>query len=95
MTFSSAYDLYVVPSHGQISVKTDIKLQVQTSYYASLEPRSLKDSITVGAGVIDADYSKNVIFTLSNSSEDDFEVKKSDRIAQLIPGSVDIWFLKP
>jgi dUTP pyrophosphatase len=38
----------------------------------------------VGAGVIDPDYTGEVKVVLFNHGENDFEVKKGDRIAQLI-----------
>lgn len=43
-----------------------------------------KNSIDVGAGVIDADYRGPVGVILYNHSDIDFEVKPGDRIAQLI-----------
>jgi len=43
-----------------------------------------KHSIDVGAGVIDADYRGDVGVILFNLSDKDFEVKRGDRIAQLI-----------
>lgn len=55
--------------------------------YGRIAPRSglaWKHSIDVGAGVIDADYRGNVGVILFNFSDKDFEVKKGDRIAQLI-----------
>ena len=50
-------------------------------------PRSglaLKNGIDVGAGVVDFDYRGNVGVILFNFSDIDFEVKRGDRIAQLI-----------
>lgn len=43
-----------------------------------------KNSIDVGAGVIDYDYRGNVGVILFNLSDVDFEVKRGDRVAQLI-----------
>jgi len=44
----------------------------------------LKNSIDVGAGVIDYDYRGNVGVILFNHSDQDFTVKVGDRVAQLI-----------
>ena len=44
----------------------------------------MKHFIDVGAGVVDFDYRGNVGVVLFNHSEDDFEVKRGDRVAQLI-----------
>ena len=52
-----------------------------------LAPRSglaVRKYIDVGAGVIDADYRGEIGVVLFNHSEDDFQVKQGDRIAQLI-----------
>ena len=43
-----------------------------------------KNSITTGAGVIDADYRGPLKVLLFNLGEVDFEIKEGDRIAQLI-----------
>jgi dUTP pyrophosphatase len=43
-----------------------------------------KHGIDTLAGVIDADYRGPVIVLLANLSDDDFEIKAGDRIAQLI-----------
>ena len=43
-----------------------------------------KNSIDVGAGVIDFDYRGNVGVILFNHSDQDFMVNPGDRIAQLI-----------
>ena len=52
-----------------------------------LPPRSglaVKKYIDVGAGVIDADYRGEIGVVLFNHSEEDFQIKQGDRIAQLI-----------
>lgn len=82
----SAYDA-VVPKRGKALVKTDIQIEVPFGTYGRVAPRSglaWKNSIDVGAGVIDQDYRGNVGVILFNFSDEDFEVKKGDRIAQLI-----------
>lgn len=55
--------------------------------YLILAPRSgltWKNSIDVGAGVIDADYRGPIGVILFNHSDVDFDVKPGDRIAQMI-----------
>ncbi|GLE02425.1 hypothetical protein PINS_up011263 [Pythium insidiosum] len=50
-------------------------------------PRSglaLKKFIDTGAGVIDADYRGNVGVVLFNHADEDFTIKRGDRVAQLI-----------
>ncbi|XP_076439337.1 deoxyuridine 5'-triphosphate nucleotidohydrolase-like [Babylonia areolata] len=83
----SAYD-YTVPAGGKVIAKTDIQIALPDGCYGRVAPRSglaVKHFIDVGAGVIDQDYRGNVSVVLFNFAADaDFEVKKGDRIAQLI-----------
>ena len=55
--------------------------------YGRIAPRSglaVKNGISTGAGVVDRDYTGEVKVVLFNHSENDFEVKVGDRVAQLI-----------
>ncbi|XP_062100636.1 deoxyuridine 5'-triphosphate nucleotidohydrolase-like [Humulus lupulus] len=89
---SAGYDLSSatetkVPARGKALVPTDLSIAVAEGTYARIAPRSglaWKHSIDVGAGVIDADYRGPVGVILFNHSDFDFEVKRGDRIAQLI-----------
>jgi dUTP pyrophosphatase len=68
-------------------LKTDLAIAIPENTYARVAPRSgltVKHSLDVGAGVIDYDYRGNVGVVLFNHSNKDFEVKRGDRIAQLI-----------
>lgn len=82
----SAYDI-TVPARGKALVKTDLQIQVPSGSYGRVAPRSglaVKNFIDVGAGVVDEDYRGNLGVVLFNHSEQSFEVKRGDRIAQLI-----------
>jgi len=82
----SAYD-YVIPAQGKVIAKTDISIRVPDGTYGRVAPRSglaAKSHLDVGAGVIDQDYTGNVGVVLFNHAQTDFEIKKGDRIAQLI-----------
>jgi dUTP pyrophosphatase len=90
---SVGYDLYssvdaVVPCQsGNVLVGTGIALSLPNDVYGRVAPRSglaVKHCIDVGAGVIDPDYTGEVKVVLFNHGDKDFEVKKGDRIAQLI-----------
>lgn len=89
---AAGYDLYsaydcVIPSRGKLLVKTDIAIGIPSEHYGRISSRSglaVKHSIDVGAGVIDEDYRGNVCVLLFNHSDEDFCVKRSDRVAQLI-----------
>jgi dUTP pyrophosphatase len=57
-------------------------------YYLRVAPRSglaAKSCVDVGAGVVDYDYRGEVfVLLVNNHNENQFEVKKGDKIAQLI-----------
>ncbi|CAB03175.1 dUTP diphosphatase [Caenorhabditis elegans] len=82
----SAEDV-TVPARGKLCVSTGIQMALPIGYYGRVAPRSglaAKHFIDVGAGVIDSDYRGEVKVLLFNFGENDFEVKKGDRIAQLV-----------
>ena len=90
---SVGYDLYsavdiIVPSQaGNALVGTGIALSIPLDCYGRIAPRSglaAKHCIQVGAGVIDPDYTGEIKVVLFNHGTEDFEIKKGDRIAQLI-----------
>ena len=89
---AAGYDLAsaeetVVPAKGKTVVKTGISIATPEGCYGRIAPRSglaIKKYIDVGAGVIDSDYRGEVGVVLFNHSDEDFEVKQGDRIAQLI-----------
>ncbi|KAI1889676.1 hypothetical protein AGOR_G00165410 [Albula goreensis] len=82
----SAYDYSLAPM-DKVIVKTDIQIAVPPGCYGRVAPRSglaAKHFIDVGAGVVDEDYRGNVGVVLFNFSKEIFEVKKGDRVAQLV-----------
>lgn len=89
---SAGYDLYaaydyIIKSRGKEMVKTDLQIALPPGCYGRVAPRSglaWKHSIDVGAGVIDEDYRGPLNVILFNFGENDFEIKRGDRIAQLI-----------
>jgi len=82
----SAHD-YLIKARGREMVKTDLQIALPTGCYGRVAPRSglaWKHSIDVGAGVIDEDYRGPLNVILFNLGDQDFEIKRGDRIAQLI-----------
>ncbi|XP_060824106.1 deoxyuridine 5'-triphosphate nucleotidohydrolase, mitochondrial [Bombus pascuorum] len=82
----SAYD-YLLPAHGKVLVKTDLKIKLPDNTYGRIAPRSglsWKYHLDIGAGVIDPDYRGNVLVMLFNHSDVDFKIAPGDRVAQLI-----------
>ena len=92
----AAYDASV-KAKGKELVKTDLQIMIPEGCYGRVAPRSglaVKNFIDVGAGVVDADYRGNVGVVLFNFGEADFEIKKGDRIAQLICEKIEYPELK-
>ena len=90
---SVGYDLYssedaMVPCQaGRALVGTGITVVLPPGVYGRVAPRSglaVKHCLNVGAGVIDPDYTGEIKVVLFNHGEKDFEIKKGDRIAQLV-----------
>lgn len=91
---AAGYDLSscvdgVVPAHSRLMIDTGIIIEIpeECNCYARVAPRSglaLKNGIMTCAGVVDADYRNTIGVILFNSGDNDFEIKKGDRIAQLI-----------
>jgi dUTP pyrophosphatase len=60
-------------------------MEIPVGYMMQVKPRSglaAKFAIDTGAGVIDCDYRGEIKIVLFNHSNDDFEIKQYDRIAQ-------------
>lgn len=89
---AAGYDLYsasdcVIPARGKGLVPTEISIAIPYGTYARIAPRSglaWKNSIDTGAGVVDYDYRGPVGVILFNHGDADFQVKKGDRVAQMI-----------
>lgn len=89
---AAGYDLYsahdhVVKARGKEMIKTDLQVAIPTGCYGRVAPRSglaWKHSIDVGAGVIDEDYRGPLNVILFNFGDQDFEIRRGDRVAQLI-----------
>jgi len=79
----------VVPARGRVLVKTGVSIALPDGYVGLVHPRSglaAKHGITVlnTPGTIDSGYRGEIMVTLYNSTDTDFEVKRLDRIAQLV-----------
>ena len=75
------------------AVATGFAMAIPPGYEVQVRPRSglaLKYGITClnTPGTIDSDYRGEVKVILANLSEDNFEITRGDRIAQLVPAPV-------
>jgi dUTP pyrophosphatase len=86
----SAEDSDIILKSGKIKlISTGIKMMIPIGYEGQIRPRSglaLKHGITVlnTPGTIDSDYRGIVKVILINLGEEEFIIKRGDRIAQLV-----------
>ena len=88
MDVVSAEDIVLSPG-GRHAVATGLSLAIPAGYEVQVRPRSglaLKHGISVpnAPGTIDSDYRGELKVILINLGSDDFEVRRGDRIAQLV-----------
>ena len=92
-SYAAGMDLYSsidvsIPSHSTKIVNTGISIQWKgendSEYYFRIAPRSglSVKGIFVNAGVVDFDYRGEIKVVLFNSTNEDFQIVKGDRIAQ-------------
>ena len=88
---------YVIPPHNQLLIPTQIKLQIPLGYYGRLDSKSglaILHQLHVGAGVIDPDYTGEIMVLLINNASRVHPIKKGDPIAQLILEKVSVPILQ-
>ena len=91
---AAGFDLYATQDYAfpllpgeRRMFPTDIAIEIPPGYYGQIAPRSgiaLKSGIMTMAGILDETFRGNINVILYNSSNEPFEVKKGQRIAQLI-----------
>ena len=72
---------------GRSVVPTGIAIAIPEGLYGRVAPRSglaFRNGIDVGAGVVDSDFRDEVLILLFNLSDEPFEVRAGDRIAQVV-----------
>ena len=79
----------VVPARSRHTVNTGVSIALPGGYVALVHPRSglaAKHGITVlnAPGTVDAGYRGQMLITLVNHSDEDFEITRGDRIAQML-----------
>ena len=78
----------VVPARGAVIVPVGLKLaQLPPGFWIRIESRSglqFKHNISAFNGIIDNNYRGDMGVRLINNSDTDYQVKKGDRIAQLV-----------
>lgn len=95
---AAGLDLHAVEDcllHGneRLLISTGIAVEIPPNHYGRIAPRSslaVKNGIDVLAGVVDEDYRGEVKVALINHSKTPLEIKKGDRIAQLIITKIEL-----
>ena len=77
-------------------IPTGLVMAIPPGFEGQVRPRSglaLRHGVTVlnAPGTIDADYRGEVAVVLVNHGEADFEVRRGDRIAQLLVARCEAW----
>ena len=88
---------YIIAPHSQFLIPTQIKLQIPLGYYGRLASKSslaVLHQLHVGAGVIDPDYTGEIMVLMINAAPRVYSIKKGDPIAQLILEKVSIPILR-
>ncbi|MEN3971199.1 dUTP diphosphatase [Sphingomicrobium sp. XHP0235] len=92
MDVVSAEDV-TIASGQRHAVATGLSVAIPQGYEIQVRPRSglaFKHGITVPntPGTIDSDYRGELKVLLINHGPDDFDIKRGDRVAQLVPAAV-------
>ena len=89
---SAGYDLFAgesasISKWSRASINTNIRFDIPKGFYGEIKPRSglaLRNGLLAFNGTVDAGYLGFVYIIMFNSSDFDFNIKKGDRIAQII-----------
>lgn len=78
-----------LPPGGRALIPTGLAIEIEPGYEAQTRPRSglaLKHGVTVlnAPGTIDSDYRGEVGIILINHGDAPFEIRRGDRIAQMV-----------
>ena len=87
----------VMPPPSRFLIPIQIKLQIPLGYYGRLASKSslaMLHQLRVGAGVIDTDYTGEIMVLMINAAPRVYSIKKGDPIPQLILERVSIPILR-
>jgi dUTP pyrophosphatase len=92
MDITAAEDV-LLPPGGRQAITTGFAIEIPHGYEVQVRPRSglaLRHGITClnTPGTIDSDYRGEVKVILANLGNEPFEVRRGERIAQLVPAPV-------
>ena len=90
-TDSAGYDLFadepelVLPNSRKV-ISTGIRMSIPKGYYAEIKPRSglARNGIVAFNGTVDSGYLGLIYVLIFNFSDEEFFIRKGNRIAQII-----------
>lgn len=90
-TTDAGADLYacescVVPAHGYTALDIGVHIDIPHGYAGQIMSKSglnFRHNI-ITTGLIDEGYSESICVKLYNLGDDDYEIKKGDKVAQLV-----------
>jgi dUTP pyrophosphatase len=82
-------DATVVAARSRQTINTGVSIAMPAGYVALVHPRSglaAKHGISVlnAPGTVDAGYRGQILITLVNHSDEDFQIARGDRVAQML-----------
>lgn len=85
-------DLYAaetiqIPGHSRRQVKTGVAIKIPKGYWAKIEEKSgvaLNTPLSLKAGVVDADYTGELLLVVKNDQFDRWTVNQGDKLAQIV-----------
>lgn len=86
----SAEDVALAPG-ARHAVKTGIAMAIPHGYEVQVRSRSgtaVRNGITCLTGTVDSDYRGELMVVLVNLGQSRFDIRRGDRIAQLVPAPV-------
>lgn len=86
LDLSSAYDSVIPPGEAR-RVKTEIAVTIPENCYGQIAERSgfsYDNEVSILGGVVDRDYTGELVIQLLNHGKTQLKISRGDRIAQLI-----------
>ena len=78
---------YIIPPHSQLLIPTQIKLRIPLGYYGRLASKSslaILHQLHVGAGVIDPNYTGEIMVLLINTASHVHSIVRGDPILEKV-----------
>lgn len=82
----------VIPARGRKAVSTGTRIALPPGYVGLVWPRSglaFNQGLDCGAGVVDSQYRGEIKVLLFNHTDNDYQVKRGERVAQLLIQKVE------